>query len=302
MVGGELVGGGVEQGVRLIAGHDVVGDGRQRRHAGGAQGQGAGAAERALLRRSGLDQGAQVMARLIQHSRVARGQARLQHQGGAVQPQFVLDRTLLPLERVHGAVQQSGGRLQRPRLACDRCLPGPQPGVQGGHRRGGVAAPGGRQGREQGQDGVQPGRFAAQVEGQHPALGQFQRGADGLIVVASVAGGVASGGLGPFQTGGCAAAAGVLAPQGRGAQGRLMRARTGDAAGVHRLLTRLDLDQAQADQLQPSEVVAVARLLEQPPQISAEFEHHWPSSSRFGIARAILSSLKQTQRRRMGSA
>ncbi|MNQ54316.1 hypothetical protein D3C85_683820 [compost metagenome] len=113
MVGGELVGGGVEQGVGLIAGQNVVGDGRQRRHPRRAQGQGAGAAERALLRRGGLDQGAQVGARLIQHARVAGGQTGFQHQGGAIQPQVVLDRALLPLQAVQGAVQQGGGLLQR---------------------------------------------------------------------------------------------------------------------------------------------------------------------------------------------
>ncbi|MGH7019202.1 MAG: hypothetical protein ACREEY_04950, partial [Brevundimonas sp.] len=88
---------------------------------------------------------------------------------------------------------------------------------------------------------------------------------------------------------------------GRGAQGRVMRAGAGDAAGVDGLLAGLDLDQTEADQLQPAEIVAVTRLLEQPSQISAEFEHHWPSSSRFGIAMAILQTHKQTQRRQMGS-
>ncbi|MNI99616.1 hypothetical protein D3C73_1587380 [compost metagenome] len=75
----------------------------------------------------------------------------------------------------------------------------------------------------------------------------------------------------------------------------------GDAPGIDALLTGLDLDQTDADQLQPAEIVAVARLLEQPSQISAEFEHSRPSSSRFGIARAILQTHKQTQRRPMGS-
>ncbi|MNF03914.1 hypothetical protein D3C80_2033240 [compost metagenome] len=70
----------------LIAGGDVVGDGRQRGHAGGAQGQGAGAAEGALLGRGGLHQGAQIAAGLIQQARIARGQPGLQRQGGAVQP------------------------------------------------------------------------------------------------------------------------------------------------------------------------------------------------------------------------
>ncbi|MNF15259.1 hypothetical protein D3C80_2177870 [compost metagenome] len=54
----------------------------------------------------------------------------------------------------------------------------------------------------------------------------------------------------------------MLAPEGRGAQGRVMRAGAGDAAGVDRLLTGLDLDQTEADQLQPAEIVAIARLLE----------------------------------------
>ncbi|MNY08453.1 hypothetical protein D3C86_1413090 [compost metagenome] len=214
MVGGELVGGGVKQGVGLITRQNIVGDGRQSRHPGCAQSQGAGAAEGALFRRGGLDQGAQVGAGLVEHPGVARGQAGFQHQGGAVQPQVAFDRSLLTSQTVQGGVQQGGGLLKGGGLARNRGLTRAQAGVQGGDRRSGVAASRGGQGGQQGQDGVQPRGLAAQVKGQHPGLGQFQRGADGFIVIVGVASGVAGGGFRLVQAGRGAAATGVFAPQG----------------------------------------------------------------------------------------
>ncbi len=173
--------------------------------------------------------------------------------------------------------------------------------MQGGHGGGGVGAPRGGQVAQQAQRRRQAFRAAAQIERQHPGLSQVQGGAHGLIVVGGDLGGVASGGLGAVDAGGGAAAAGVLAPQGGGAQGGVEGAGAGDAACIRGLLTGLDLHKPCADQLQPAEIVAVARLLEQPSQISAEFEHGAPSS-RFGITRVIRGSSKQTQRRSKGSA
>ena len=67
---------------------------------------GAGAAEGALLGRGGLHQGAQIAAGLIEQARIARGQPGLQRQGGAVQPQIILQRALAS-EAVQGGVHQA---------------------------------------------------------------------------------------------------------------------------------------------------------------------------------------------------
>src|SRR5690606_3081138 len=161
-----------------------------------------------------------------------------------------------------------------------------------------------RQVAQQVEGGGEAFRPAAKVEGQHGGGRQLQGGAHRLIAVGGVFGGVAAAAFGALQTAGGAAATRVLAPQGGGAQGGVKGAGARHAPGVGGLLARLDLDQAHADQLQPPKVVAVARLLEQPSEISAEFEHSPlspPASSRFGIKRMIPGSTKQTQRRWNGS-
>src|SRR5690606_18622798 len=142
--GGEQLGGHVEHGLGLIAGGGGVGDGRQGRHAGRAKGQGAGAAQRPLFRSGRLDQGAQVAAGLIQHLGIARGQADVQNQGGAVQPYLVFHgaRALQVGQR---GFQQAGGLVHFRKAAGQKRQPRAQAGVQRRRRRDRIHPPRRRQ-------------------------------------------------------------------------------------------------------------------------------------------------------------
>jgi dephospho-CoA kinase len=116
-------------------------------------------------------------------------------------------------------------------------------------------------------------RIAAQVEPQQQHLGAVDGGQGALIVRGGGARKTIGGALGPIQAVARARAAGVLAPQRAGAAFGLEGSGAGDAAGVDGFAARLGVQQVHADQLDPAQILALARLVEQFAKVSAELEH-----------------------------
>ena len=111
VVGGELVGGGGEQGLTLNGSSLVLRQPRQGHQPGTGKGQGAGAGQRPVVRRGRLDQHPQIAAGLIQQSPVAPRHPGFEPERRPVQPQIIADGRWQALGPVQGSVQQ-GGRVQ----------------------------------------------------------------------------------------------------------------------------------------------------------------------------------------------
>ncbi len=278
MVGGELIGGGVEQGPALGGRGVIPGQYGQGGHAGAGQRQGAGAGQGAVIGRGRLHQRAQVAPGLIQHARIAARHPGLQRQGGAVQPQLVGHGRRQGAGVVHGGVQQGAGVEQGVGVAAQPGAPGAQAGVKGGGGRPGRRSLAG-QALDVRQGGGQGRRAAEQVEAQKMDGRGLDRGGGGLVRAGGVTGGVRRGGAGALQADPAAGAARVLAPEGGRAHPAVERPGRRHPSRVDALAPGLDLNQIRADQLQPAEVLAFASLLEQLSQIAAEFKHARSSGS-----------------------
>ena len=119
MIGGELVGGGLEHDAALFTRGLVPGQSRQGRQPRPTQGQGASPGQGPVIGRGTLDQPQQLPPRLIQQMRIASGHPGLERQGGAVHADVVGVAGAGPLHLVDGGVQQGGGLHQGGRVAVE---------------------------------------------------------------------------------------------------------------------------------------------------------------------------------------
>ena len=116
-------------------------------------------------------------------------------------------------------------------------------------------------------------RIAAQVEAQHQPLRLGAGGAGGLVVALGVADQAVGATVGAAQAVGRPAAAGVLAPQGGGADFGVEGAGAGDAARVGGLAPGLGGQEIDPDQFDPAQILALTSLGEEFAKITTELEH-----------------------------
>ena len=272
VIGGELVGGGGEQGLALGSRGLVLRQTRQGHQSGAGEGERACPGQGSVIGRGGFDQNPQVASGLIQQATVTAGHAGVEPERRPVQPQIIADGRRQGLRPVQGRVQQGGGVQHGRRLAGQSRPPRRQPGVQG---RGGRA--GGRTVRRQGlhirQRRGQLLGAAEQVEAQEVNLARFNRGRRRLVGGGRMARGVRGRARCPVKAGPASGAPGVLAPQGRSPHPAVEGMGAGHPPGLDAQGLGFGRDQIGADQLQPAQIVALACLFEQLSQVPAEFEH-----------------------------